>query len=111
MDKIHVCTIASIFPYISIADVHVSIIDVDVSISVSIIDIDVSITDVHISIIDVDVSIHLRRSGDIMRAHDMTHPSLARHTPQSLARACAVYTRYAVLVSRASPSYEVGNRH
>ena len=66
-----------------------------------------SITDVHVSIIDVDVSIHLRRSGDRMRAHDMTHPSLARHTPQSLAHACAVYTRYAV--SRASPSYEVGN--
>ena len=81
MDKIHVCTIASMFPYISITDVHVSIIDVDVSISVSIIDIDVSITDVHVSIIDVDVSIHLRRSGDRMRAHDMTHPSLARHTP------------------------------
>ena len=73
MDKIHVCTIASMFPYISITDVHV----------------------------------HLRRSGDRMHTHDMTHPSLARHTPQSLARACAVYTRYAV--SRASPSYEVGN--
>ena len=107
MDKIHVCTIASMFPYISITDVHASIIDVDVSISVSIIDIDVSITDVHVLIIDVDVSIHLRRSGERMRAHDMTHPSLAHHTPQSLARACAVYTRYAV--SRASPSYEVGN--
>ena len=82
MDKIHVCTIASMFPYISI-------------------------TDVHVSIIDVDVSILFWRSGDRMRAHDMTHPSLARHTPQSIARACAVYTRYAV--SRASPSYEVGN--
>ena len=81
MDKIHVCIIASMFPYISITDVHVSIIDIDVSISVSIIDIDVSITDVHVSIIDVDVSIHLRRSGDRMRAHDMTHPSLARHPP------------------------------
>ena len=46
MDKIHVCTIASMFPYISITDVHVSIIDVDISISVSIIDIDVSITGV-----------------------------------------------------------------
>ena len=57
MDKIHVCTIASMFPYISITDIHVLIIDVDVSISVLIIDIDVSITDVHVLIIDVDVLI------------------------------------------------------